>query len=244
MTDVTYFGVARRVSMLAGQFSTVLPRVLLPRAAGHFALDEMEALRANLVKASRFSYLCGLAITSVLLVYAPELLRYWLGPDFVASAAYVRIVMVPALLTIACSTGVHFLFAIGRHQWYAVAQALHGVAFVGLGLLLMPRMGLMGMAWAAAIAWGGLSIVSLGLVCRYTGLSAITFTARVLAPPTLAAVVVGAFAVLLRRHLGTGPLVLTLVQCAITGLLVTGCGLLAYGRAFVCECWTAARRVV
>jgi len=243
MADVTHFGVARRVVSLTIQVSGALARVMVPRASQYEARQEMEALRSALVKGSRACYATGLAFALPIGVYAPELLSKWLGPDFAPSGLYVRILLVPAVLFIANATGIHFLYGMSRHQIYAVAYVVSALAAFGLGALLMPRMGLVGIAWGSAIPTMVYCLLTLWLVCHYTGVPLTAFAVQVLLRPLVPLAPVALLAMWCRSHFGGQSLVLLAIQCFLVWTLALAASLLSFGRSAIREYWTAARRL-
>ncbi|MGQ9495948.1 MAG: flippase [Thermoanaerobaculaceae bacterium] len=91
----------------------------------------------------------SLGLAGILILLAPTLVSWLLGADFLASTPVVRLLAV--MLPIVAASGVlglHVLLPLGRDKVFAAIVIGAGVLNVMLALLLVPRLGSMGMAGA------------------------------------------------------------------------------------------------
>jgi len=112
----------------------------------------------------------GFAVLALLVAglsaVAPDLIRLMLVPEFYGASAIVPWIALGVLLQ-----GVYLLTSIGLNitkntRYYPVATGIAAAASVGANLLLIPRFGALGSAWAYAFAYAVLAGVSMRLSQR------------------------------------------------------------------------------
>ncbi len=89
-----------------------------------------------------------------LIIMAPQVLTFWVGPDFAAQGtqalqglAYYFALMATVVAPF------YMLNGMGKPEWNTVLMIFNGVVFVALALFLMPRFGLMGAVYARLLAF-------------------------------------------------------------------------------------------
>jgi O-antigen/teichoic acid export membrane protein len=231
------FNLAARIwelpGMVMGPTSAAFARL---HAAG-----ERERLAGGYVKVSRFvligaTHLCVLAV-----LFAPDLLRLWVGPEFEQrSTPVLRLLAAGMFLSVATTTPMSLALAIRRPDIPARVHAGLLVLTAALCAWLIPRFGILG----AAMTWTAVHFVDFFWmtiwVHRAAGvISTARYAASVFPRPFVLSVGVGALA-LLARPLATN-LAWLLAILAVAGALYLAA---AYALALSTQERTAVRNAL
>lgn len=118
-----------------------------------------------------------------LLLLGPDFIALWVGPGFLASArALMPWLVLSAIMAYINPFGPRFLIALGRHGIYArvapVALALNLVVSV----ILVHKVGMIGIVIGAMVAMLLVSAIALRLCCRLLRISVTSYLTRTLLP--------------------------------------------------------------
>lgn len=135
--------------------------VLVPRVLGtalYPALrknleDDPEAARALLTDSSRITLAVCSGIGVLVWLVTPWALRLTPGPEFVPATEVLRLLSWGIVLQGLAHVVARLLLALDAERDFMVAVSLSLVVNFGLNLLLIPRMGIAGAAWATLIAY-------------------------------------------------------------------------------------------
>ncbi|RME24498.1 MAG: hypothetical protein D6800_08610, partial [Candidatus Zixiibacteriota bacterium] len=84
-------------------------------------------------------------------VFAKDFVALWLAPDFAEAGAVMRILAVGAVFFIPQIIGNATLFALDKHRTLLGVLIAEAILKIGLAVVLIPRAGLIGMAWATTL---------------------------------------------------------------------------------------------
>jgi O-antigen/teichoic acid export membrane protein len=103
---------------------------------------------------------------------AEPLVMAWVGPDFAGSVPIIYILAIAVAIRVGNSTATTVLKGSGRHRLLAGSNLLIAVANITLSLILVRRLGLIGVALGTLIALATVSILVLfPAACRRVGIS-------------------------------------------------------------------------
>lgn len=152
----------------------MLPRLavnafMTPMIARLYARGDLEALGLIVAKGSLWSFAGSVAIGTGIWVASPILLR-WYGPSFVSGHAALGVLIIGQTIATGAGAQLQLLKMTGRE--IVAAKVLVGslLVHVGLGLVLIPQMGLMGAALASLgcqLAW---NLAMIPIVWRHLGI--------------------------------------------------------------------------
>ena len=143
--------VASRVSIFPGSISTSLfPALSALGGAGHTAPQ-----RALLLRAFKLLMLTLGPVTLLMIGFAPDIIRIWLGPQFARSVVVLQVVAAGALLNAAAWLALATVQANGRPDLPAKFYLLELLAYLPVAWLLVSRYGAVGAAWA----WTGRAVL-------------------------------------------------------------------------------------
>jgi O-antigen/teichoic acid export membrane protein len=140
----------------------VLPMALMTSATPGLAAlraESNELYLAQLQRLINLVALAGVIIGGTLAITAPLLIRVLYGHQYSGAAGMLSIVAVADIFVfLSVATGVWFVFE-GRQTSYMTRAMMGALLNVALLLLLIPRYGGYGAAWAALSAYGYVAIV-------------------------------------------------------------------------------------
>jgi O-antigen/teichoic acid export membrane protein len=128
-----------------------------PHFTGRWALGQIDDVRRLLRSGTRGVTLLAALIGGGLLFMGEEFLSIWMKPDFVAgplfptSAAVLAVLAVATLIRASQSTGRQALFAMREVRWLGFLVLAEALVNVVLSVVLVRRLGLIGVAWATLI---------------------------------------------------------------------------------------------
>ena len=152
LAGVVPYELALRVSTACFTFAQLALVAMVPEASVLHARDQHAQLESLHRRAGRFVTAVAAVLTAALLAGAPALFTAWLGQADDAAALALRGLAVAAYAAVVGGVSGAISRGAGRTgldvEWSALALVLHA----GLGVLLIPRMGLAGALVAIAIA--------------------------------------------------------------------------------------------
>jgi O-antigen/teichoic acid export membrane protein len=197
---------AAATRLVSGVQSLILPFVslLVPMVAESDAAGRREAVRRQLLLATRVALQVTLLTAGGLALFATDVVRAWLGAKAppVTDDLVVVLMIVQVLILVPLPAG-RVLLGLGRLRAVTVLAVVEGVGNVALSIVLVARHGAIGAAVATLVTSGLLVPVRIPLALRATGC-----TARRMAREAVAPALAGcapAFAVMLVAWLALGP---------------------------------------
>jgi O-antigen/teichoic acid export membrane protein len=170
---------------LCNQFNGLLfPIVVRLRAAG-----SEDALRAMLVEGTRIALVLVAGVTIGLVGFGRPLLLRWMGPGFEAGVVPLYVLAITGIVLVGQGPLGNILLGTGRHRLVAFVSLGEAVANLVLSVMLVRRLGMLGVAVGTAIpiALANL-LVLLPAACRQVGVPVRTFIRLVVTAPAIGAV--------------------------------------------------------
>jgi O-antigen/teichoic acid export membrane protein len=138
-------GIANKLLFLAD----VAARPLLPAASALVAIGRCDAVRRQLVRATRGAAVVSVLVAIAALVLSGPVLRAWMGADFSLHAlGTLRILVVVYAIAAIAAPGFHVANGIGLAWFSGLSAIVSGAATIGLIVWLGRSWGLEGTAWA------------------------------------------------------------------------------------------------
>jgi len=152
LASVVPYELGLRVSTACSTFSQLLLVAMIPEASALHAQAAADRLRELHRRAGRFVTGLAAVVTAALVGSAPSLFAAWLGHPEPDAALALRGLALAAFAAVAGGVSSAIARGVGRTsielEWSALALALHA----GLGVLLVPRLGLAGALAAITVA--------------------------------------------------------------------------------------------
>ena len=146
MSAVALYAVAMKVAENTFLVIKQFVNTLSPLIAEWHGAGERDRVGDLLVRATRLAGIPAALIGGAAIGAADPLLRLWLGPDFVAAALPMRILVLAMTLTVPQMVVFTVLTYTDRHHLPARASVVAAIANVAFSLLLIKPFGLAGVA--------------------------------------------------------------------------------------------------
>jgi len=147
---IAYFSVPQDMTLrLLTLIATAPAAVLMPKFAG--TTDKNEMRRLYLQTTSLF--LCFTLIIFVpVAVFIKDFLSLWVSPEFAKQSGLIALLFCASSIIRGAFLPYEALFrGIGRPQYYLIIISLSSLTVLGVGLLLIPKLGLLGAGYAICI---------------------------------------------------------------------------------------------
>ena len=220
VSAVTPFNLARRLSALPQSLTEQFLTLLLPMASEIHAKEDAAQLRSLYIVSTRVTLAMFLCMSTVLVILVKPLLIAWVGVEFVKYSYLVIILAVASLIDTSTWPAGSVLQGMARHSPLAAMTIASGIANFALSILLVNRLGLLGVALGTLIPT---TVICLGFVTPYAmrviGTSARDMYTKVLQPSLLPLIPMCIIMIVLRNTLEPASLIMILIVAAV-GTLV------------------------
>ncbi len=180
VANLTIYDVVSRPANLLRLVLSILNSAIIPEVARLHQLNDLVAIRKMYINLIRYAYLIILPILALLGVYINDLLRLWVGGEFVPHS-YLAIILlaVYAVLPIPSisSTVVVGLEKVKQTIWIAIVATVINII---LSLTLLHHLGLAGLLIATLVADIFCVLPYLSAMKRFLGFSIRQFAASLL----------------------------------------------------------------
>ncbi len=170
--EVAWFAIALRLVEFAKAFLRSATMTLTPAISSLDASGNVEAIRQVLFKGTRWVLYLIIPVHLGLIKFGRPFLSIWLGPEY-ADHCYATLVILSGTLSLVVATSVasRILYGMGLLRRFARASLLEATVNLSLSLILAPRLGLVGVAWASAIPNLLFCLFAIVYVCRLLSIS-------------------------------------------------------------------------
>jgi len=133
---------------------------------------ERHVAAATVAKSNRASSALIVSAGVLTFILAPWLVDTLYGKAFHAASDALRI-MLPGVAALSCAgiLSTFFNYQMGRPMFLVFTSIMNGVVITGLCLLLVPKFGLTGAAWATTITYINAAVVTTWYFCKHSGQS-------------------------------------------------------------------------
>ena len=151
LTAVAYYSVASRLAEKAAAFCRQLTNTLTPVVAELNATGNRARLEATYLVGSTISTALAAPLLLGLAWLADDLLRVWMGPDFVAAATPLRLLAIAMFVSVVHAGPANVLSMTGSQRYLAGAFGSAQLLNLSATLVLLPLYGLAGAASATLL---------------------------------------------------------------------------------------------
>jgi O-antigen/teichoic acid export membrane protein len=212
--------------------SLTLPLVyqLMPMSSDLSARDRHDEVVRRLGLATRFAIQVTVPVAAGLALFAPEVMRLWLGPSAGPVAAKILVVlMLGQIVMMAAAPAEQVLVGVGRARTIGLLTAVEGVSNLGLSIVLISAYGAIGAALGTLFTSGVIGPLRVPLAARALQQPVWGFLVHTIGPAALSS---------LPPLIAMAAVRVSLPQ----GLLRLGIGVLVGGIAFLAVAYLQLRR--
>lgn len=169
---VGVYNVVYPSAMIFSIFAVSITSVLFPIISELWAKKDYARLKAAMSILYKYVFALGIPLLIVFFVFAEVFLKLFFGSDFVVGATAFRILLVGILFKFLVYANQNYLTGIGatkKVMWFYIAGSLFNVI---ANFMLIPRFGMNGAAFASALSFFLMMIVSYFFVGKSIGIVA------------------------------------------------------------------------
>jgi O-antigen/teichoic acid export membrane protein len=148
------YGAAVNLVLLGDMLVLTFYQVLLPKASRIKTADEMGAF---LRRFSAPAVLCGVA-AAPLILFSDPIARLTFGAAYTQTGRIFAILLCGTLATIGCTPASTAVYGLGRSRIIAGLEGIRLALSFAVGLWVVPRYGVFGMAWTVTAIRGTISV--------------------------------------------------------------------------------------
>ena len=163
---------AAAVKLQSGLQALTLPLIemLMPMLSGLWAAGEREEVARRLTFATRATLQVTLPLAGGIALFAPDIVRLWLGADAPdVTATIVILLMAVQALTLTPFPAEKALIAVGRVRPIGILALVEGLSNIALSIVFTIRYGALGPALGTLLTNGLFAPIRFPLVCRALG---------------------------------------------------------------------------
>jgi len=229
---VAFYAIAGGLAEQLRQSTKILTRLYSVLATQIHALDDAAAMRQLFVTGSRLAMMMVLPGCIGLCLLGPQFLQLWLGPEFRAHSSGILVLLTVTVASFALATScTQVLYGMNRHRYNAMLSLIEAGANLALSLILVRKMGAIGVAWGTAIPAVLIEAVVLPLfTLRQVCLAPAAYFSRTIVQPMLVGTPLIAWCWFWRAS-GWVEGWFSLIAVALAGLAIFALALRLYGIA-------------
>jgi O-antigen/teichoic acid export membrane protein len=148
---ITPYAIAGSLINYARNIVSLVTDTLSPAAARMDAEQDLAALRQLLIVGTRMALLVTLPLCLGLLFLGGQFIRLWMGNAYAESAVILTVLTIPQFTSMSQYSSALVLAGMNRHRAFAYFALAEGVVNLVLSIVLVRRMGVIGVAWGTVI---------------------------------------------------------------------------------------------
>jgi O-antigen/teichoic acid export membrane protein len=169
-SQLGYFSTAALLTSLLSQIRTMWSGALAPVAARLHSAGERRALEEAMGRVARWSTLVVVPVVLVLLVFRGDILHL-VSADYGRDSLFVAVLLIPPFMSCAYGLAGACLMFTGHSRVTLVNSIGVSILNTVLVLLLIPRFGVLGAAFATAVASSTMTILQMIELARFEGVA-------------------------------------------------------------------------
>lgn len=170
---ITYFAIAGSLINYGRTVVSLATDTFYPAATRMDSRQDLPGLRELLIVGTRVSLLISLPLCLGFLFLGRQFIALWMGREYAVSATFLAVLTIPQFTAMSQYIATLVLAGMAKHKVLAYLVLAEGLANLVLSIVLVRKMGLIGVAWgtvipdviltALVIPWYTLGKLQLGL---------------------------------------------------------------------------------
>jgi len=190
---VTRYSIAYRLCFIVMALISRIPNVLFPTFTKLYTLKDIDGLRSLSLKMLKVSVAIFMPFGLFLAIFGHSFINLWVGEENFVGTDVLLVLIFMSFLHCSASPAGNLLQSIGKNKEAMFASIVEAGLNLGLSIILVQKIGLLGVALGTIIAHLCTSFwIGPWLVRKYTGLQLKKFLLSGILPPVLVGIPVGA----------------------------------------------------
>jgi len=148
---ITHFAIAGSLVNYGRNLVSLLTDAFFPAATRMDAKDDLSGLQQLLILGTRISLLISLPLCLGFVFLGKQFIGLWMGKEYFSSAAILIVLTIPQFASMSLYVSTLVLTSMARHRVLAYLALAEGVTNLVLSVVLVRRIGLIGVAWGTVI---------------------------------------------------------------------------------------------
>ncbi len=151
--QLSYYSVPGGAVTKIPGFTSSFSGIFFPLSSSMQSLGEMDRLKVVYIKAFRNLSVLAAALTFALVIFARKILYFWIGPEFAENSTEILVILALTHYVLALYAPLtNFLLGLGKLKILAFNSVVLAIINLILLVILIPKMGIIGAAWAYLIS--------------------------------------------------------------------------------------------
>ena len=148
---VTVYSIAARLIRYFISFITSAVGILIPMFSQYEAKGDYGSIRDKFVFTTKISSYLEFFVGGVLIMFGNTFIQLWVGPEYKDAYPILLVLVIPIMLALMQAPSVQLVFGISKHKFFAISNLCEGAVNLMLSLILVRKIGLIGVALGTAI---------------------------------------------------------------------------------------------
>jgi O-antigen/teichoic acid export membrane protein len=148
---ITYYAIAGSLINYGRTVVMLVTDTFYPAATRMAAKQDMAGLRELLIMGTRISLLVSLPLCLGYILLGKQFITLWMGKEYSVSWIYLVILTIPQIIGMSQYVSALVLAGMARHKVLAYLVLAEGLLNLILSIILVRRIGLVGVAWGTVI---------------------------------------------------------------------------------------------
>jgi len=219
-TAITIFSIGAKLVDYASYPVKSMAQIFTPMTSEFHAKDEFSRLQRIFFAGNRACALIVFPICVTLVMLGHNIIAAWVGARYVNAYSVLLLLIVPRTIYIAQSTSTKILLGMGQHRVLASILLMEGVANVLLSLILVRKLGVVGVALGTAIPLLLTGVLFLPHhLCNVLNVPISTFLRRAYGLPLMLCIPMAAALWFVSHQIASSTRVAVISEVAIGGLV-------------------------
>ncbi|MGH9763428.1 MAG: lipopolysaccharide biosynthesis protein, partial [Blastocatellia bacterium] len=163
---VTLYFVASRLVLYLRLLVSEMVGVLMPTTSDLGARDDQDGIRELLVISTKYMLLIAFPVAAVFFSIGGTFIALWMGPEYTSSTSVLTLLTIAMLAHFMEMPAHTVLLGLCKHRVVALFTLFQAVVNLGLSIILVRKMGIVGVALGTTIPMVGFTAVALVVYFR------------------------------------------------------------------------------
>lgn len=176
LSYVTLYSIAARLIIYFRQLMIAAVGMLTPVFSQYEAKGDYAAIREKFMFVSKISGYLSFLIGGLLIIFGKLFIQRWMGEKYLDTYLILLVLVIPTVISLTQSPSIQLLYGISKHKFFTFANAIEGSSNLIISIILVKKMGLIGVALGTAIPMLVLKVFIQPIyVCKVIKLPVITY---------------------------------------------------------------------
>jgi len=151
LNSVTVYSIAFRLVRYFSQFIGASIGVFVPVFSQYEARGDKASIREKFILSTKISGYMSVFIGCVLIIFGKSFINRWVGVEYVSAYPILVILTISFTISLMQDPSVQLFYGLSQHKYLAIISTIEGASNLLLSIILIKKIGLIGVALGTAI---------------------------------------------------------------------------------------------